>query len=286
MIRALLLALAGALALAGCGGPEREWPAPKPALWQVTRPGGAQGWLFGTIHSLPEGARWQTPAVDRAFSKASVLVVEVANLANDNAAAGAFQDLSTTPGLPPLSQRLPAPDRPALAALLDRAGLDDGDFPDTETWAAALVIANRLRQGESSAGVDRALIASADKVVGLESFKQQYGLFDSLPPDDQGDLLLAMAAEADPAAEERRVAAWLTGDIAALERDSAKGILADPELREVLQNRRNRIWASQVDRMMAAGETPFVAVGAAHMWGDKGLVALLAARGYTVRRVQ
>lgn len=286
MIGRLLLALAGALTLSSCGEPAREWPDPHPALWEVTGPDGAQGWLFGTIHSLPEGARWRTPAVDNAFGKASVLVVEVANLANDNAAAGAFQDISTTPGLPPLSQRVPAGDRPALAALLDRTGLDDGDFPDTETWAAALVIANRLRTGESSAGVDRALIADAGRVEGLESFKQQYGLFDSLSAEDQGDLLLAMAAEADSTAEERRVEAWLTGDMATLEGESAKGILADPELREVLQSRRNRIWASQVDRMMAAGQKPFVAVGAAHMLGAEALPALLTARGYTVRRVQ
>jgi uncharacterized protein YbaP (TraB family) len=170
--------------------------------------------------------------------------------------------------------------------VLDRAGLDDGDFSETETWAASLVIANRLRQGDSSSGVDRALIADANRVEGLESFKQQYGLFDSLSAGDQGDLLLAMAAEADSTAETRRVEAWLTGDMATLERESARGILADPELREVLQSRRNRIWASQVDRMMAAGRQPFVAVGAAHMLGEEGRPALLAARGYTVRRVQ
>ena len=97
MIFRLLLALAGALALTGCGGPAREWPEPSPALWEVTGPDGAQGWLFGTIHSLPEGARWRTPAVDEALARSSLLVVEVAELGRGGDEAGAiFRRLATT----------------------------------------------------------------------------------------------------------------------------------------------------------------------------------------------
>ena len=73
---ARLLALAGALALAGCGAPEREWPAPSPALWEVTGADGARGWLFGTIHALPDGVEWRTPALDEALTQAATLVVD------------------------------------------------------------------------------------------------------------------------------------------------------------------------------------------------------------------
>jgi uncharacterized protein YbaP (TraB family) len=283
---ALMLALVWALALAGCGEPARDWPDPRPALWEVTGAGGAHGWLFGTIHSLPEGARWRTAAVDRALAGSGVLVVEIADLGDAQAAKEAFDRLATTPGLPPLSQRVPAADRPALTAFLDRAGLADDSFPHTETWAAAIVLANRVRRRDPASGVDRALLAGAKRVEGLETFEQQYGAFDVLPAAEQADLLLALAREADEGFGERQVREWLTGDLAALERDSATGVLADPELREALQAARNRRWAERIDRLLQARERPFVAVGEAHMFGEANLPELLASRGYTVRRVQ
>jgi uncharacterized protein YbaP (TraB family) len=255
-------------------------------LWEVSGPGGARGWLFGTIHSLPEGARWRTPPVDRALAGSSVLVVEIADLGDADAARAAFDRLASTPGLPPLSRRVPAATRPALAAFLDRAGLADDAFPHTETWAAAIVLANRVRGRDPGSGVDRALIAGAKRVLGLETFAQQYGAFDALPPREQADLLLALAAEADGESDARQVREWLTGDLAGLERDSTAGVLADPELREALQVARNRTWAGQIAQLLDRREQPFVAVGAGHMFGEANLPALLQARGYAVRRVQ
>ena len=274
------------LALAACGGPARDWPAPKPALWQVTGPGGRHGWLFGTIHALPEGAKWRTPAVDRALAGSSVLVVEIANLGDAAAARQAFDRLATTPGLPPLSQRVPASERPALAAFLKRAGVADDAFPHTETWAAAILLAGRVRPSDPASGVDRALLAGGKRAVGLETFAQQYGAFDALPPAEQSDLLLALAAEANGASADNEAVHWLTGDLAGLERDSATGVLADPQLREALQAARNRRWAARIAQLLAAREQPFIAVGEAHMFGEANLPELLAAQGYSVRRVE
>lgn len=274
------------LALAGCGAPARDWPDPAPALWEVTGPGGRHGWLFGTIHSLPEGARWQTPAVDEALASSGVLVVEIANLGDSAAAKAAFDRLATTHGLPPLSQRVRAQDRPALAAFLRQAGIGDDAFPDTETWAATLQLANAARRRAPVTGVDRELIGRARRVVGLETFAGQYGVFDALPADEQADLLMAEAADSDGRYQDKRVVDWLTGNLAALERDSAVGVLGDPELRQALQTGRNRQWIGRIVELLAAREQPFVAVGEGHMIGEDNLPELLRARGYTVRRVQ
>ena len=149
-----------------------------------------------------------------------------------------------------------------------------------------LLLANRVRRSDSGNGVDRALIAEASRVEGLESFEEQYAAFDRLPAAEQADLLAGLAVDAEGDFEDLRVIAWLTGDMAALERDSSGGILADPELREALQLSRNRVWAQRIGALIEGGERPFVAVGAAHMWGEEGLPALLAARGYMVRRAQ
>ena len=286
MKRAVALTAGALLALAGCGGQGHKWPDPHPALWEVTGPGGQHGWLFGTIHAVPESARWRTGPIDDAFAKSSLLVVEIADLGNADEAKSEFYRLSTTPGQPPLSQRVPAADRPALATLLEQAGLGDGDFPDTETWGAAIILANRVRSGDPEIGVDRTLIAQAKRVEGLETFAQQYGVFDRLPQAEQADLLVATAADAAGNEEGKEFTEWLTGDLEGLERDADASVLANPQLKEALQTGRNRAWDARIEQLLADHQTPFVAVGTAHMFGSEGLPALLAAHGYTVRRIE
>ncbi len=278
----LLAVVLGPLALASCGEPAREWPPARPAIWEVTGPGGAQGWLFGTIHALPADIRWRTPALEKAYEQADTLVVEIADIANGDSATEAFEQVASTPGLPPLSQRVAPADRGDLAAFLDRAGVSDDAFPHTETWAAALMLASAARPEGRTQSVDRQIVGGSKPVVGLETFAQQYALFDTLAPREQADLLMSLAREKQ---DDSRIEAWLTGDLDALEKQGGEGLLADPELREALQLARNRRWAVQVAALLHAGKKPLVAVGAAHMFGEEGLPALLQRAGFSVERV-
>ncbi len=289
-LRALLVGalLPFALLLTACGAPADEAPgaAPSPALWEVEGPEGQAGWLFGTAHALPRGARWRTAAIDGALGQARLLVVEIAELGDAALAARELRARATTPGQPPLSQRVPAKHRADLAALMRRAGLDDGDIGDRESWAAALLLANALRSGDSAAGADIALLQEDLPAVGLESFAEQFDRFDRLPPADQTDLLLVMAEETGEGRDKALIHAWLAGDMAAIERLMDSGLLAVPNLRRALLTDRNLAWEPEIARLIESGRRPFIAVGAAHMVGADSLPALLEARGYTVRRVR
>lgn len=284
MIRKFL-ALALAAALAACGAPPEDWPSPSPALWEVTGPDGQSAWLFGTIHALPRGVNWRTEPLERALKGADTLVVEVADLDDKQAGARAYAAAARGSGLPPLLDRAHPADLPALRQALDRAGLKPEEFRVTDTWAAALVIANSTTSGDHAAGVDRALLDGGLPVVGLEGFVAQFALFDALPPEDQADLLGLTLAEIDRDGRAAQLA-WLTGDLDALERNELGGVIADPGLYQALIVDRNHAWVNRIVEMLERGNRPFVAVGAGHMIGTDGLPALLAARGYTVRRIQ
>ncbi|MEO5707382.1 MAG: TraB/GumN family protein [Alteraurantiacibacter sp.] len=288
MMLRLLTGLVAALALAACTAekPAQDWPEPSPALWHVTGPDGAEGWLFGTIHALPEGVAWETPLVEQAFARADVLVVEVADLADGETAAAAFAQRASSPGLAPLTDRVPATDRALVVSMLNQANRSETDFAQTETWAAALQLAGGERLGDPALGVDRALLARGLPVQGLEGFTAQFDIFDRLPPDEQADLLVAVARETQAADPDADLRAWLTGDLATLQQRAFGGMLGDAELRTALLDDRNRAWLTRITALLGSGRKPFVAVGAVHMLGDTGLPALLAARGYTVTRIQ
>lgn len=286
MIRKLL-ALAALLGAAACGvEAAREWPAPSPAVWEVTDPQGEKGWLFGTIHALPDGASWRTPLLDSVLEQTGVLVVEVSNLGDAELASQAFTAFAAGRGLPPLLERVPEEDRPALTAALERADLEAGDLAATDSWAAALLIANGSRTGQAGNGVDRALLSRGFEVIALESYPAQFAIFDRLESEDQNVLLIDTAERTGTGAEQELVEAWIKGDIATIERETQGGFLADPELREALLVKRNRAWTERIAPLLSEGRRPLVAVGTAHLVGPDGIAALLEERGYTVRRIQ
>lgn len=274
------LPLAALWSLTGC---QQESLPATPALWEVSGPKGQKAWLFGTIHALPRPAAWRSPAIDAALEGADRIVVEIKEVD-----AGAFAELSRTPQQPPLTDRVPPALRGKLTAQLKAAKLSDDAFADVETWAAAMTLAqSSAKEAKPENGIDRAVVELAGKrpVVELEGMRGQLAIFDALPETEQRDLLAAVVAEPDRTGDSP-AEAWLKGDMAAIERETHRGLLADPELRQALFTARNLAWTDRIAAMLKAGQRPFVAVGGAHMAGSEGLPALLAARGYTVRRVQ
>ncbi|PNU06140.1 TraB/GumN family protein [Novosphingobium guangzhouense] len=287
MIPRIVAALAGlaGLALAACSTAPQE---ANPALWQVVDTKGNVGWLFGTIHSAEHPLAWRTDKVGAALDKAGTIMVEVGNLANDAEVAATFAELARSRNEPPLSERIPAKNHKALAALLAKSGHEDGDFAAMDTWAAALTIARAgADDADTRNGVDRAVIAAAGNrpVVELEGAARQLGIFDALPEREQRDLLAAVVVEAAQPDHDLS-ASWRKGDMAAIERETRTGMLADPELREALFTGRNRDWTTKIARSIRSGARPFVAVGAAHMAGEQGLAAMLATQGFTVTRIE
>lgn len=289
-----LYLLAAMLLLSACEQNEPVWdtensPA-NPPLYQITNADGEiEGWLLGTIHALPDGVDWRTANIETVIAEADLLLVEIADQHNRTANAETFQNLATTPGLPPLEARVPPRYRESLARIIERSDYSPQDFTSVETWAAAIMLSRVDTIGKPQNGVDRAVVADFEgrDVRGFETTASQLGIFDALSPDDQSDLLRETVAEYDTmrANPGWLMKAWLIGDIKVLEEAASTGILADPELREALLIGRNRNWVQQLDPLLKLSARPLVAVGAAHLVGPDGVPAMLEKRGYRIERV-
>lgn len=279
--------LAALLALAACKQAPPASLAARPAMWEVTGPSGQKGWLFGTIHALDKPYAWRTPAFDAVLAGSDRVVVEVADVAHPEKIAPVFTALATSPGHPPLDQRVPPALRDELADTVRRANAAGTDFSRVETWAAALMLARAsVSDSAVEGGVDRAVLAAAGTktVAELEGAEAQLRVFDALPEPAQRSLLAATLAGEDD--DSKLSAAWARGDMDAIARETRRGLLADPALRDALLTRRNAAWTTAIAALLRAGRHPLVAVGGAHMAGPDGLPARLAAAGFTVRRVQ
>lgn len=287
------LCIALVLFLSACG--KQTDPAkpegPYPALWEIADSKGAvEGWLFGTIHALPDGAKWRSPQLDAVLAEADMLVVEVANLENGEELSTLFEEMAFDRPAGPLAQRIDPALRDEFETLLVKAKVRRGYFDPMESWAAALALAQVAQSSKSENGADRALLAVFDKreVVELEGARKQLAIFDTLPESEQRDLLNAVLEEsrANEGEISTLATAWLEGDTEQLTQLTRRGILADPELAQALLRDRNADWAAQIENLLSARDKPLIAVGAGHLLGADGLPTMLVARGFTIRRVE
>ena len=297
MIRGNSLTVIVALFVTACGSDAPEPSAVAsaegfPALYEIAGQNGElEGWLFGTVHALPRDVDWRSENLDNAVRRADLLVVEVADLADREESARIFRSLAfdSPPDLA-LRERLDPRTRNSLDTILESSELPPAHLDAMESWAVALTLSQQASAGEPEYGADRALIAAfaGRRVLELEGVRNQLSIFDSLPEQEQRDLLAAVISEAkaSPDRASEMMVAWKTGDLSALARESAKGLLADPELRAALLTSRNTDWTGRLLRLLERPERPMIAVGAAHLLGDEGLPALLAREGYILRRVQ
>ncbi len=125
------------------------------------------------------------------------------------------------------------------------------------------------------------------KVGGLETVQSQLDILFNKPLRRQAEDLYCFLS--DPAKAERQakevITAYAAQDLDTVLRlmEEKEGTKCDPTPEEMAQllYDRNHNWAKQMPALMQAAPTLFV-VGAGHLPGEQGLLALLKAQGYTV----
>jgi len=300
-LRFILPALALLAAMAALGwwighrAAEAEVAA-RPALWRVSQ-GDREAYLFGTIHAVPRGERWLSPAIVGAVARSDVLILEVTGLEGERRSRATFERLGRTPGLPEIGARLDNDaDTGLLADLERRYPAELRNLGGYESWAAALLVNAAVSSGLSlstenagEAVLGHMFGAAGKPVEGLETIDGQLGLFDTLSEADQRRLLTQAVREAGDAPRLYRILhdAWASGDLATLERQFLTPLARTPMLRQILVDARNRRWSVLIDqRLRTRPGVPFIAVGTGHLVGAQSVQARLAALGWRVERVQ
>lgn len=268
-------------ALAGCAGtPACPLPPPQPPgppfLWKVQREGGPVVWLYGTYHHA--GGDAVAPAVWTALEGAPRFVSELGDAEPDGERFREHARLRY--GEKGLDFQLPQDDWWELRDAL-RGVMREDELRRLKPWYAMSLL-TRTMAPSASPTMDDALTARAQArglpVEALETWDEQ------LPVLAAGvtiaDLREAIAARKTMRCDLAAVdAAYTTGDLAVMH----VRLNVDGSARFLTE--RNAAWLPVIERHLADGGA-FVAVGLSHLSGDGGLPALLAARGYTVARVE
>ncbi|MBK7951341.1 MAG: TraB/GumN family protein [Deltaproteobacteria bacterium] len=277
--------------------------AAAPPFYRIEGGAGADLLLLGTVHFGPPTGWALSPALEAGIAQADRFVFEI-DLRQ--ATAERVGDLLAELAVLEPGRRLPDLVAPETVRLLDerdaeltRLGFPRGARDGREPWYVAVSLVELPVEANGwslAASVESQLFAAVGPrpITGLETLEGQLRMLDGLPHPLQDLMLRDTLARLDESADslEAMATAWRTGDEAALEDLAREGVDELPGLAgvyDVLLGERNRRWVTQLRPILEdasrADETVFVAVGALHLVGDEGLVALLREAGYRAESI-
>ena len=261
----------------------------KGLLWKIESPGATVNYLFGTIHSDDTRVTTLPNAVTRSLDASSRFVME-AIMDSESLVRMAevmfFNDERTLEQV--VGRKLYAQTVKAMNA----RGIPTVGVEKQKPWAVMMALS--VPPPKTGEFLDLVLQARATQqnkpVSGLETVAEQLAVFDGLPLRDQIALLedaVRMQADLDKEFEALHKA-YLARDLATITTISEKHEPGDERLyRDVMDrllDQRNRRMVERMTPFLKQGGA-FIAVGAAHLPGESGLLYRLEKAGYRVTAV-
>ncbi|WP_116474026.1 TraB/GumN family protein [Zobellella maritima] len=261
-----------------------------PALWSATRDN-QQLWLFGSIHLADQRLSQLPPALTQALAQSQLLLLEVDP---EQISAEQLAPFLTMSANESWSARL----GDGLASELKRAAREQGmgqlgRFPP---WFAALQLTQAKTRSlgfHAQWGIDFQLHKKARQqglpIQGLESPTLVFEMLSRLPTLGLEDEFVRHSLDEMaqmPTHLETLLTAWQRGDEQALQDLLVQQ--QSPELSRFIEQQllahRNQLWLDQ----LASQPAPkvLIVVGALHLYGEQGLLAGLAERGFNLDKIE
>lgn len=130
--------------------------------------------------------------------------------------------------------------------------------------------------------------AENKEILGLETVGEQFGAIDKMGMKKQADMMLVKMIENWDEGKQtlkQMITDYKNQDVEALLDDMSKSKSSDANFQEDLLITRNQNWIPKIQKITKEKPT-FFAVGAGHLGGKKGVIALLRNEGFTVKAVK
>lgn len=255
-------------------------------LWKIESDNAPPSYLFGTIHTDDARVTDFSPQLREALENSQTFMMEVLPLRDMTPIfmkQGSLQDMLTPQEVEAVKQ------------LADMHAIGADVALRMKPWLLASIFS--LPRAQSPFTQDVLLYgmagSSGKPMVGLETPEAHFGALDSLSDAEQLTLLrvsLTQSVEEKEEAFEAVVQAYLDreiGKIAAQDEKWLGGL--SPELwnkvKTLLLDHRNATMAEGIVKRMKTSRV-FVAVGAAHLPGEDGLIERLRKAGYRLTAMQ
>lgn len=258
-------------------------------FWKVTPPNGGQSnYVFGTIHLIDRDNFFLPTEIERLLVQSDVLYLEIENLSNATKARklaflpeGRMTDLLTTE------------QRDSVYSFIEsELGMDSARYEKLLGKLKPIAFSqvgmpSKMGNMESyDATFNR--LAKKNKVTtkGLETIEEQFTYFDEMPKELQVELIMQTVRQSADYIEEwsKMQNAYLNQELAVLVDLSSSSSAMELYMQDRLMNQRNANWMHKLEKSLNEGNT-FIAVGAAHLTGEKGILSLFEKQGFVIEPI-
>ncbi|MBI5850119.1 MAG: TraB/GumN family protein [Planctomycetes bacterium] len=272
-------------------------PPERPFLWRID--GETPSFLFGTIHLPDERVTTLHAEVEAAIERCDALYTE---LAMDMKLLSAATKGMMLPRGKTLKTVLPEEVHAKLEAFFAAREMPLAPMERMKPWVIASQVAlfDHLTEIAMGKALDLQLYQRAEdddkEVGGLETIEEQMGVFDGLTDLEQGEMLRKAIDQVEDFKAKGRdlyeelIKSYVDGSGAQLEalmNEADDDSELSKRIEKALLHDRNHRMADRI--AVKLREQPqrcwFFAVGAAHAFGNTGLVKLLREQGFAVTRV-
>jgi uncharacterized protein YbaP (TraB family) len=268
--------------------------ATKKALFWRASSGNNVVYLLGSVHLGTKSMYPLAREIEEAFDRATAMAVEIdINRVDMRKTEAAILKLGIYPDGETLWKHISPETRKLLEEFCAAYKLDTERFVAMKPWLVTMSMAMvpLLKNGmDLSLGIDKYFLDKAKgkkRIVEIESTEEQFKMFASFPDDVQEKILAgALKDPGDAQAKAKRMEnAWIAGDAAEIDRITTEKASAPAEVERAMLQDRNPRMADAAEQLLKSKEIGFVVVGAAHLVGKDGVVAILERRGYRVEQV-
>lgn len=260
-------------------------------LWQISGNGLTKpSFLFGTIHVIAADDYYLGENVVKKLSNSDVLVLEM-DLAEMNTSELAMASL--LPEGKTIADYMDPDDYQVLENFfVDSIGFTPELFKNSQArikpfYLEQMIYFHFLGENPESFEKNFTDIAEDQQIIigGLETLKEQLSYLESLPIETQLESLVNTLRNytEESGYMKALIKAYKSQNIALLskmiyEHEDGK------DFTDSFLDARNEIWIPRLERFFTKGSC-FIAVGAGHLAGEKGLITLLRNKGFTVEPI-
>ncbi len=256
-------------------------------LWKVEGAKIHTSYIFGTIHLIPQVDFELKPKVQEAFKASELLVMEL-DLTDPTIQMEMMQHAVMKDGQS-LDKLFEAHDYAAVDSILKMsAGLSLMMINNFKPFVISTLLTGRMIEGEP-ASFELVLSEMAAerqmKTRGLETVADQMAVFDNISYQSQvKDVLDMIRNESEMQMHYAKLVTLYKNEQINKLYNNTIDQIDDARETELLIHERNKLWIDKIEKYVA-DESAFIAVGAAHLGGESGLISLLREAGYRVTPV-